>query len=103
MSKAEAQALIVQEHYNPYRAALLPLAAKQAAAPALGLQLKSLNASTSGEINAAFAELARDRADALFVAGDSFFFVRRAQMVNLASRYGSSRHIHRASIQKPVG
>src|SRR5262249_44526937 len=28
MSKAEAQALIVQEHYDPYRAALLPLATK---------------------------------------------------------------------------
>src|SRR5262252_5234635 len=59
----------------------------EAAAPALGLQLKILNASTSGEINAAFAELARDRADALFVAGDAFFFIRRAQIVNLASRY----------------
>jgi putative ABC transport system substrate-binding protein len=59
----------------------------KAVAPALGLQLKILNASTSGEINAAFAELARDRADALFVAGDAFFFIRRAQMVNLASRY----------------
>ena len=59
----------------------------EAAAPALGLQLKILNASTSGEINAAFAELARDRADALFVASDAFFFIRRVQMANLASRY----------------
>src|SRR5262249_14012236 len=32
----------------------------EAAAPALGLQLKILNAGTTGEINAAFAELARD-------------------------------------------
>jgi putative ABC transport system substrate-binding protein len=60
----------------------------EAAAPALRLQLKILNASTSGEINAAFAELARDRADALFVAGDAFFFIRRFQIVNLASRHG---------------
>jgi len=59
----------------------------EAAAPALGLQLKILNASTTGEINAAFAELARDRADALFVASDAFFFIRRTQIVNLASRY----------------
>jgi putative ABC transport system substrate-binding protein len=59
----------------------------EAAAPALGLQLKILKASTSGEINVAFAELARDRADALFVAGDALFFIRRAQIVNLASRY----------------
>jgi len=60
----------------------------EAAAPALGLQLKILNASTSGEINAAFAELARDRADALFVGGDAFFFIRRVQIVHLASRHG---------------
>src|SRR5215471_18579327 len=37
------------------------------AAPALGLQIQVLNASTIGEINAAFATLARERADALFV------------------------------------
>src|SRR5712671_5060968 len=43
------------------------------AARALGLQLKTLNASTSGEINAAFATFARERADALFVGGDAFF------------------------------
>jgi putative ABC transport system substrate-binding protein len=59
----------------------------EAAAPALGLQLKILNAGTTGEINAAFAELARDRAEALFVASDAFFFIRRVQLVNLASRH----------------
>src|SRR6516162_3270161 len=37
------------------------------AAPALGLQIQVVNASTIGEINAAFAALARERADALFV------------------------------------
>jgi putative ABC transport system substrate-binding protein len=58
------------------------------AARTLGLQLKTLNASTSGEINAAFATFARDRADALFVGGDAFFFVRRVQLVTLASRHG---------------
>src|SRR5262245_12555149 len=31
-------------------------------------------------INAAFATLARERADALFVGGDSFFFIRRVQL-----------------------
>ena len=43
-------------------------------------------ASTSGEIDAAFAALARERADALFVAGDGFFNSRRVQFVTLAAR-----------------
>jgi hypothetical protein len=40
------------------------------AARILGLQINVLNAGTSGEIDAAFSALARDRADALFVFGD---------------------------------
>src|SRR5262249_32605718 len=56
------------------------------AASALGLQIQVLNASTIGEINAAFAALARERADALFVNGDGFFDSRRVQLVTLAAR-----------------
>jgi putative ABC transport system substrate-binding protein len=56
------------------------------AAPAIGLQIYELNASTSGEIDAAFATLARQRADALFVASDVFFGSRRVQIVTLAAR-----------------
>jgi putative tryptophan/tyrosine transport system substrate-binding protein len=59
----------------------------KAAARAMGLQIQVLNASTSGEINAAFASLGRERPDALFVGGDAFFNSRRFQLVNLASRY----------------
>jgi ABC-type uncharacterized transport system substrate-binding protein len=59
----------------------------EAAARTLGLQLKILNASTSSAIDAAFETLARDRTDALFVASDAFFFIRRVQLVNLASRH----------------
>jgi len=59
----------------------------QAAARAMGLQVQVLNASTSREINSAFASLARERPDALFVGGDGFFFSRHVQLVNLASRY----------------
>jgi putative ABC transport system substrate-binding protein len=62
---------------NPAIATTTATTLREVEAAALGLQLKILNASTSGEINAAFAELARDRADALFVAGDAFFFIRR--------------------------
>ena len=57
-----------------------------AAARAMGLQVQVLNADTSGEIDAAFATLARERSDALFVDPDPFFNSRRVHLVNLASR-----------------
>ena len=57
------------------------------AARALGLQIQVLNASTSREIEAAFATLVRDRADALFVAPDGFFTSRRVQFATLAARH----------------
>jgi putative ABC transport system substrate-binding protein len=59
----------------------------QAAARAMGLQIQVLNASTSREINAAFASLGRERPDALFVGGDGLFNSRCVQLVNLASRH----------------
>ena len=57
-----------------------------AAARAMGLQVQVLNADTSGEIDAAFATLARERSDALFVDPNPFFVSRRVHLVNLASR-----------------
>ena len=56
------------------------------AARAMGLQIQVHNASTSHEIDAAFARLARERCDALFVDSIPFFHSRRVQLVNLASR-----------------
>jgi putative ABC transport system substrate-binding protein len=56
------------------------------AARAIGLQIRVLKASTSGEIDAAFASFARERADALFVAGTAFFGSRRVQIITLAAR-----------------
>jgi putative ABC transport system substrate-binding protein len=58
------------------------------AARAIGLQIQVLKASTSREIEAAFATLMHDRADALFVAGDVFFTSRRVQFATLAARHG---------------
>ncbi len=58
------------------------------AARALGLQIHVLNASTASEIDAAFATIVRDRADALFVAGDTFFGSQRGQFATLAARHG---------------
>ena len=55
---------------------------------AIGLQIQVLNASTSPEIEAAFATIVRDRADALFVAADAFFATRSVQIATLAARHG---------------
>jgi putative ABC transport system substrate-binding protein len=57
------------------------------AARAIGLQTQVLNASTSREIEVAFATLVHDRADALFVAPDGFFTSRRVQFATLAARH----------------
>jgi putative tryptophan/tyrosine transport system substrate-binding protein len=57
----------------------------QEAARAFGLEIFVFNASTIGEIDAVFA-LARERADALFIAGDGFFASRRGQFATLAAR-----------------
>jgi putative tryptophan/tyrosine transport system substrate-binding protein len=58
------------------------------AARILGLQIQVLNASTSHEIDAAFATLARERPDALFVALDALFLSRHVQIISLAARDG---------------
>ena len=57
------------------------------AARAMGLQIQVLKASTKSEIEAAFATLVRDRAEALYVAGDVFFTSRRVQFVTLAAHH----------------
>jgi putative ABC transport system substrate-binding protein len=56
------------------------------AARAIGLQIQVVSASTIGDINTAFAALARERAEALLVAGDAFFTSRRVQLATLAAR-----------------
>jgi putative ABC transport system substrate-binding protein len=58
----------------------------QEAASTIGLQIHVLNATTIGEIDAAFATLARERPDALFVASNAFFTSRRTQFVTLTAR-----------------
>jgi putative tryptophan/tyrosine transport system substrate-binding protein len=58
------------------------------AARATGLQIQVLNASTRREIELASATIVRDRAEAVFVAPDSFFASRRVQFVTLATRFG---------------
>jgi putative ABC transport system substrate-binding protein len=57
----------------------------QEAAPTMGLQIQILNATTIGEIDAAFAALASERPDALFVVPDILFLDRRVQLVTLTA------------------
>jgi putative ABC transport system substrate-binding protein len=59
----------------------------QSAATAMGLQIQVLNASTSREIDAAFATFGREQPDALFVGQDGFFNSRRLQLANMAARH----------------
>jgi putative ABC transport system substrate-binding protein len=58
-----------------------------AAARTMGLQIQVINASTSREIDAAFAGFVRERPDALFVAPQPFFTSRRVQLSALAARH----------------
>jgi putative ABC transport system substrate-binding protein len=59
----------------------------QAAANTLALHVQVLNASTGHQIEAAFATLAHEPPDALFVAPDGFFNTRRVQLAMLAARH----------------
>jgi putative ABC transport system substrate-binding protein len=63
------------------------LRAIEPAARAIGLQIQVLNASTSREIDAAFATIGGDRPDAVFVAQTAFLNFRRVQLAQLAARY----------------
>jgi len=57
------------------------------AARTLGLQIQIAHASTSHEIDVAFAAFERNRPDALFVNGDPFLNTRHVQLALLAGYY----------------
>ena len=59
----------------------------EAAADAMGLQIRVFNASTIAEIDAAFAALASERPDALFISSGPFFGNRIVQLAHLATRH----------------
>jgi putative tryptophan/tyrosine transport system substrate-binding protein len=58
-----------------------------AAAPAMAVAIDVVQASDRSGIDAAFATLVRNKADALIVAADPFFFSRRLQLATLATRH----------------
>src|SRR5262249_32290128 len=82
--KATRVAVLVNPANGP--SAETTLRAVPEAARAIGLQVQVLNASTSRDIETAFATLGRDRADALFIAPDGLFTGRRGQLATLAAR-----------------
>ncbi len=58
----------------------------QETAPAIGLQLDIINATTISEIDTAFAKFADIRPDAIFIGGDAFLYSRRRQIAISAMR-----------------
>jgi putative ABC transport system substrate-binding protein len=59
----------------------------EAAALAMGLQLKVYNADTGAEIDAAFDAMGRDRPDAIVVGSSTFLNGRRVQLAHLSTFY----------------
>ncbi len=58
------------------------------AANLIGLPIEFHEAKNAREIEVAFAAMARERIEALFVAPDAYFLARRVQLVTLATRHG---------------
>jgi putative ABC transport system substrate-binding protein len=58
-----------------------------AAASAIGVQIELMRASDLPAIHTAVTALARDKADALVIGADPFFFARRVQLVTLTTRH----------------
>jgi ABC-type uncharacterized transport system substrate-binding protein len=71
---------------NP-TAAAPQIADAQAAAAAIGAQIEVFSASTSNEIDSAFARMADWRAQALLIGTGPLFGARIAQLATLATRY----------------
>jgi putative tryptophan/tyrosine transport system substrate-binding protein len=59
----------------------------ETAARAMALDIKIFNARTSGEIDATFAAIARERADAVFISSGPLFTSRRVQLAHLATHH----------------
>jgi len=60
----------------------------EAAAEVTATKIEVLQASSEGEIEAAFTAIKQSRANALLVGADAFFITRRDQIVALAARLG---------------
>ena len=71
----------------------------QTASKTLGVIVFRVQARTAAEIAQAFSAMARERADACYVIGDSFFFSQREQLAELAAKarlpaiYSQRQHV----------
>jgi putative ABC transport system substrate-binding protein len=74
----------------------------QEAARATGVSIEILKANSSREIEQAFAFMARERIEALFVMSNAFFFNRRVQIATSAPATTSLRPSATASLSKPA-
>src|SRR5262249_49603955 len=73
---------------NPnYPGSATEVAAVQAAARRIGVNVLVLNASNEQEIDAIFDTLSRQQANALLVSADALFVSRRDQLVSLSARH----------------
>jgi putative tryptophan/tyrosine transport system substrate-binding protein len=74
---------------NPAEATIAASNSRDAetAARTMGISIQVFNASTSGELDAALATIARDRLDALFISSGPFFTNRRVQLAHLATHH----------------
>jgi putative ABC transport system substrate-binding protein len=88
LHEATPSAAAIAALINPTNpAAEAELRALKETATARGLQLHISNASTAREINAAFAAFIQQRASAVLVGSDNFFFGRRDQLIVLTARH----------------
>jgi putative tryptophan/tyrosine transport system substrate-binding protein len=72
---------------NPTNANVEGVTKDVTAASTSGLQIDVVRASDTREIESAFATLVRNKADALVVAPDPFFYSRQVQLATLAARH----------------
>ena len=88
-ARSRAAARVIGMLINPsYPGAELEMSEVEASARGLGLQIQKVTATNEGEIDAAFATIAKPpRVDALFVGTDGWFIHRRNQFTALAARY----------------
>jgi len=88
---------------NPANTTTTALRDAAAAARVMGLQIQVLNASTSREIDAAFATFVRERPDAVFVGLDVFLLAGVPNWSTWRRATRSPRHIPCVSLPKSAG